>query len=185
VLDRFDAESDPSHPQASFLVTCSAGTYVRTLAHDLGETLGVGGSLTELRRVANGPFTIDESHPLDAVVAAGEDGRLDDLLIDPVAAIRRVLPVEEITHPDQARRVTQGAPLAARGHDQPVAVVYADLLLAVHADRGGRSRAELVWTRPEELTAAGLVPDPAHAAPSTTPPPAQATSPPPAEGGHP
>jgi tRNA pseudouridine55 synthase len=61
ILDEFDV-ADRDHPEASFLVTCSAGTYVRTLAHDLGRTLGVGGSLTGLRRVANGPFTVDDAH---------------------------------------------------------------------------------------------------------------------------
>ncbi len=48
-------------PEVSFLVTCSAGTYVRTLAHDIGQLLGVGGSLTSLRRIANGPFTVDDA----------------------------------------------------------------------------------------------------------------------------
>ena len=53
-------------------ITASAGTYVRSLAHDLGEALGTVGHLSALRREAAGPFTLDDAHPLDEIVA--EDG---------------------------------------------------------------------------------------------------------------
>jgi tRNA pseudouridine55 synthase len=49
---------------------CSKGTYVRSLAFDLGRTLGTGAHLTALRRTRSGPFRIDEAHPLDAVETA-------------------------------------------------------------------------------------------------------------------
>jgi tRNA pseudouridine55 synthase len=48
-------------------VTCSSGTYVRTLAHDLGAALGRGAHLSALRRTAVGPFRIDEAVPLEQV----------------------------------------------------------------------------------------------------------------------
>lgn len=51
-------------------VECSKGTYIRSLAHDLGQALGVGGHLTALRREAIGPFTVDEAFTLDALVAS-------------------------------------------------------------------------------------------------------------------
>jgi tRNA pseudouridine55 synthase len=46
---------------------CSKGTYVRSLAFDLGRALGPGAHLTALRRTRSGPFRIDEAHPLDAL----------------------------------------------------------------------------------------------------------------------
>lgn len=46
-------------------VACSAGTYIRTLAEDIGRTVGLGAHLTELRRVRSGRFAIDESVALD------------------------------------------------------------------------------------------------------------------------
>ncbi len=49
-------------------VECSKGTYIRSLAHDLGQALGVGGHLTALRRDAIGPFTVQEAFSLDAIV---------------------------------------------------------------------------------------------------------------------
>ena len=55
-------------------VACSKGTYVRSLAHDLGAALGVGGHLTALRREAIGPFSVDEAWALDALVDAARAG---------------------------------------------------------------------------------------------------------------
>ena len=49
-------------------VECSSGTYIRALARDLGERLGVGGSLTALRRTRIGPFSVADAAPLDESV---------------------------------------------------------------------------------------------------------------------
>jgi len=48
-------------------VTCSSGTYIRTLAQDIGAALGGGAHLTRLRRLAVGPYTIDDAVPLESV----------------------------------------------------------------------------------------------------------------------
>jgi tRNA pseudouridine55 synthase len=50
-----------AHPEIDFEATVSRGTYVRTLAHDLGRALGCGAHLTALRRVAIGPFRVEEA----------------------------------------------------------------------------------------------------------------------------
>ncbi len=60
--------------QAPHLVVrmlCSPGTYVRSLAHDLGQTLGCGGHVTSLRRLASGPWKVEKAVPLDDLVALG------------------------------------------------------------------------------------------------------------------
>jgi tRNA pseudouridine55 synthase len=54
-------------PDASFRVTCSKGTYVRTLAYDLGRALGPGAHLTALRRTASGDFRIEQTVTLAAL----------------------------------------------------------------------------------------------------------------------
>ncbi len=54
-------------PDVDFAVECSKGTYIRTLAHDLGQSLGVGAHLTALRRTAIGPFSVDEAWTLDTL----------------------------------------------------------------------------------------------------------------------
>jgi tRNA pseudouridine55 synthase len=53
-----------------FRVECSKGTYVRSLAHDLGQAVGVGAHLVALRRSAIGPFTAEEAWSLEDLVAA-------------------------------------------------------------------------------------------------------------------
>ncbi|MFP4636240.1 MAG: tRNA pseudouridine(55) synthase TruB [Nitriliruptoraceae bacterium] len=153
VLDGYEPGEQP---RLSFLVTCSPGTYVRTLAHDLGELLGVGGSLAGLRRLANGPFVIDEAVELGAVTAAGERGEAHQLLLDPADAVRRALPSVEVTDPALLRRLTEGARLDAQGAPGPFAVFApvsdGEQLIGVYTDQeGGQAAAELVWTRPQEL----------------------------------
>lgn len=54
-------------PEISFLVACSKGAYIRTLAHDLGERLGCGGHLCVLRRTAVGPFSIENANTLEEI----------------------------------------------------------------------------------------------------------------------
>ena len=54
-------------PLIEFSVKCSAGTYIRTLLHDLGQKIGCGAHLTQLRRTAVGDFTIDQAITLDEV----------------------------------------------------------------------------------------------------------------------
>jgi tRNA pseudouridine55 synthase len=145
-----DAYVPGEHPEVSFLVTCSPGTYVRTIAHDVGVGLGVGASLVSLRRLANGPFTVEEAHLPAVVSAAGRDD-LVDLLVSPLAAIERVLPMVDVDDPGLVLTLTRGGRLPPQGHDGHYAVRSGGRLIGVYADRDGAGRAALVWTRPEEL----------------------------------
>ena len=60
--------------RARLRVHCSKGTYIRSLAGDLGQRLGVGAHLVELRRTASGPFTLAQAITLDALAARIADG---------------------------------------------------------------------------------------------------------------
>lgn len=60
---------------AALRVTCSKGTYIRTLCKDIGEALGCGGCMESLRRTAAGAYAIEESVPLADLVAAEEPGK--------------------------------------------------------------------------------------------------------------
>lgn len=73
-LDLLDFAPGPA-AVARVRVRCSAGTYIRSLAHDLGAALGVGGHLRELVREAVGPFTLDEATTLDDLAALDPAGR--------------------------------------------------------------------------------------------------------------
>jgi tRNA pseudouridine55 synthase len=61
-------------PWAVLEVDCSAGTYIRALARDIGERLGCGAHLTALRRLASGPFTLADAVPWEAFEAAARAG---------------------------------------------------------------------------------------------------------------
>ena len=52
----------------SFRVECSKGTYIRSLAHDLGQALGVGAWLTDLRREAIGPYQVENAFSLESLI---------------------------------------------------------------------------------------------------------------------
>jgi tRNA pseudouridine55 synthase len=62
-------------------VTCSKGTYIRTLCADIGDFLGCGGVMCSLRRVAAGGFTIGDAHTIDEIVAAKENDSLKDMIL--------------------------------------------------------------------------------------------------------
>jgi tRNA pseudouridine55 synthase len=55
-------------PHGQFRVACTKGTYIRSLAHDLGQKLGCGAHLTALRRSASGKFDVADALPLDAIL---------------------------------------------------------------------------------------------------------------------
>lgn len=62
-------------------VTCSAGTYIRSLAEDIGDVLGCGAMLTALRRSSALGFTLEKSYSLQALEALREQGRLDEAVV--------------------------------------------------------------------------------------------------------
>jgi len=74
-------------PLVGFRVFCSRGTYVRTLAEDIGEALGCGGALKILRRTASGPFLISSAVSLDELEVAVRSGKVESLAVDPNSAL--------------------------------------------------------------------------------------------------
>ena len=62
-------------------ISCSKGTYVRTLCSDIGEALGCGACMSSLRRTRAGVFSADEAHSLADIEAAAREGRLSDIIL--------------------------------------------------------------------------------------------------------
>lgn len=94
-------------PRIGFRIVCSRGTYVRAVARDLGEALGVGAHLTALRRTDVGDFSVDEAVAFDALTG-GED--LDPFLVSPARALARIGMPSVAVDPSGARRLAQGRP---------------------------------------------------------------------------
>lgn len=93
-------------PEAVIDVYCSSGTYVRSLAHDLGEKLGCGAHLVGLRRTKSGRFTLREAVPLRKLRETFDNGTWYQLLI-PAAEALSDWPVVELTH-EQVEAVRHG-----------------------------------------------------------------------------
>lgn len=74
-------------PELEIEVECSKGFYMRSLAHDLGEALGVGGHLASLSRTAVGPFRLADAVALDDAVLMLEGGLSDELVHAPDAVL--------------------------------------------------------------------------------------------------
>ena len=115
-------------------VRCSSGTYIRALARDMGEALGVGGHLTRLRRTRVGPYDLSVAHTLDELAA--------QLTVLPLAqAAAAAFPVRELTA-DQARSLSHGGRLPGTGGETgPVAAFGPDgTLIALVQDKDGLAR---------------------------------------------
>jgi tRNA pseudouridine55 synthase len=128
-------------------VECSSGTYIRALARDLGEALGVGGHLTALRRTQVGPYTLDQARTLEQLAE-----QLDVLEISDAARAlmpNRELSDEETTEISFGRRIAAGpaagTPDAATA-DKPAAAFAPDgTLVALLADAGSYAKPVLVF----------------------------------------
>ena len=124
-VHRFDVVETPDPMVLAIDVECSSGTYVRTLAADLGRLLGGGGHLRRLRRVAVGAFSIDE--------AAAPD---DCAVLPPIESVRGMARVDVDT--DTAAQIGNGTVLPAPAGEGPWAMVGPDdRLLAVYERVGG------------------------------------------------
>jgi len=120
-------------------VACSSGTYIRALARDLGAALGVGGSLTALRRTRVGGFTLAEAQTLEELAA-----RENPVNLEISAAAARLLPRRDATE-GESRTLRHGGPLPSVGIGGPYAVFDpAGDVLAVVSERDGRARPEVV-----------------------------------------
>lgn len=97
---------DGAYPEATIRIDCSSGTYIRSLAADLGSALGGCAHLGELRRLRVGSFGLDEARELAAVEAEPERA-----VLTPAAALRDM--VQVVVDGEQMRAIAHGATFAA------------------------------------------------------------------------
>jgi len=136
--------ADPDRPIAVLDVTCSAGTYVRALARDLGARLGSGAYLGALVRTASGPFTLDGARSLDeirnAAATAGPDG-IRALLLPPDTGLEALpavsLTADEIADAAQGRYVRPTAGLRGADEGAPLRLLDAAGLIVGMGRREG------------------------------------------------
>ena len=103
----YELECGPvTRNRVDFRVVCSSGTYIRTICHDIGQTLGCGATMSALRRVAIGRFSAENSIRLD--VCGSQQNVFDCIL--PAAEAVSDLPAATIA-PHDAASVTTGRPV--------------------------------------------------------------------------
>ena len=133
-------------------VECSSGTYIRALARDLGEALGVGGHLTALRRTQVGPYTLDQAHTLEQLAETLDVLEMSD-------AARALMPNRELSEAETTeisfgRRIAAGADAGTPGAataDRPAAAFAPDgTLVALLADAGSYAKPVLVFAPDNE-----------------------------------
>jgi tRNA pseudouridine55 synthase len=121
-------------------VTCSSGTYIRALARDLGEALGVGGHVTALRRTRAGSYDLTMARTLDQLEA--------ELSLIPLAqAAADAFPSRHLTG-DEAQRLAHGGRLPggpATGPGPEAAFAPDGTLIALVEERDGQTRPLVVF----------------------------------------
>jgi len=104
-------------PYLDFEVKCSSGTYIRTLAHDLGRQLGCGAHLAELVRTEIGEFQVKDSFALEEIKDLAERGRVREFL-RPLETLLLAFPKIELTQ-DGLMLVQNGRPVFPEHMVQP------------------------------------------------------------------
>ncbi|MGF3055705.1 tRNA pseudouridine(55) synthase TruB [Microbacterium sp. YY-01] len=105
-----DKRVTDTHIEVDVEVDCSSGTYIRALARDLGETLGVGGHLTRLRRTHVGPFAVAHARSVDDLA--------DAPLLTPAEAAAAIMPSFAATE-EEARDLRHGKRLVGYAQQAP------------------------------------------------------------------
>jgi tRNA pseudouridine55 synthase len=106
-------------PEITLQITCSSGTYVRSMAHDLGEALGCGGHVAMLRRTAVGSFTSQEAVPL---ITLNSENVIHKLL--PMETAVAHLPYLNL-NAEETKNLQHGRPVARQSHHPEAALVQA------------------------------------------------------------
>lgn len=138
VVHRLEILGMPDAETTIFEAECGKGTYVRSIARDMGRDLGCYAHIVDLRRIAVGAFDEDDLVTLDDLDDAADEGRevldaeavdsgararvtdfapLDEFVLDPATALSDLY--EVLLSDDQAGRVRSGNPVLLRGRDAP------------------------------------------------------------------
>jgi len=116
---------------ATIEISCSKGTYVRSLARDLALALGTLGHVSALRRIAHGPFAEAQAIPLDKLMGFSHIPPAPDALwahLKPLETALDDIPVLALSE-DDAARLKQGQGVLLRGRDAPI---FSGQVLATH-----------------------------------------------------
>lgn len=140
ILDRIEGSD------ITFTATCSKGTYVRTLCHDIGQKLGCGGTMTSLVRLATGMFRVEEAFSPETLQAMTKE-EIKAILIDVDAPLTRFSPIR--LGKQEAKDFTNGKTLNLTGtsgdSSRMVRVYYESEFIGVGRQTGTLLTADKVF----------------------------------------
>ncbi|MCS4489129.1 tRNA pseudouridine(55) synthase TruB [Corynebacterium sp. ES2775-CONJ] len=139
-----DIRPHSDHIDVDIRVQCSSGTYIRSLARDLGEALGIGGHLIYLRRTVLGHFSLEDAQTLEELEKAPQ------LSMSLDQALPHCYPVLDITA-DQARDLSMGKWLQPVAQEGPFAAVDPDGRAIALVKQQGKRLASIFVARPNTL----------------------------------
>lgn len=84
------------HPEYTIRVSCSKGTYIRTLCHDIGQALGCGAVMQSLKRTKVGDFRVEDAYPLSVLQQLADEGKLEEVIC-PVEKMFEDLPAIRVS----------------------------------------------------------------------------------------
>jgi len=134
--------TDPEAGTATFQISCSGGTYVRSLISDLAHSLGSGAYLTALRRTRVGHLQVRDAAPPEDL----DEPAIRNRIIPPTDVLRG-LPAVEVGEEERVG-VCNGRKMGAFGVGGSYRVMVGEELLAVYRDEGAEARAEVVLCAP-------------------------------------
>ena len=140
-------------PRVTMKVSCSRGTYIRTLCHDIGQKLGCGGAMEKLVRTRSGRFGLEEAYKLSEIQKLSDEGRLEEILMPVETVFEGLLAVQAVGagqkllengNPLECRHVkllNGGMPLDCAPEDGTQVRVY---------DENGHFTGVYAWRKAEE-----------------------------------
>lgn len=136
VIEKIELKSfDETVQQAQILIKCSKGTYIRSIAHDLGQNIGVGAHLTKLVRTRAGKFRVENSVELDGI-------DVEKSLINPLEMID--LPKIEV-NAEHLEKIRHGMPIENIGYSGNIVLTYGNSIVAVGLVNGNKIKVKKVF----------------------------------------
>lgn len=135
-IEKIELKSfDEKVQQAQILIKCSKGTYIRSIAHDIGQNLGVGAHLVKLVRTQAGKFRVENSVKLDGV-------DVEKSLINPLEMID--LPRIEV-NAEHLEKIRHGMPIENIGYSGNIVLTYGNSIVAVGLVNGNKIKVKKVF----------------------------------------
>lgn len=138
-LEVTDTRRSHGKIEVDISVVCGAGTFIRAIARDCGDDLGVGGHLVALRRILVSPFSLTRANSVEQL----KRGEINALSVEEVAMMR--FPIRNVTE-EESRELSFGRALEPSGSDEVTAAFWNGRLIALLSNKESKANPIAVFT---------------------------------------